>query len=126
MVVDAFSGDAIPVHLLTREAFDIYWHHLKPEGVLAVHVSNRYLQLAPVVALGNRGRAKQIWRVDNSDDDTKQVYGSTYVLLSSRPNFFSDPLFKGLLDPVKVPAQLRAWTDDYSNIWQVLEWNGIQ
>jgi hypothetical protein len=50
LAVDAFSGDAIPVHLLTRQAFALYWRHLKPDGVLAVHVSNKYLSLAPVVA----------------------------------------------------------------------------
>ena len=52
LAVDAFSGDAIPVHLLTRQAYALYWRHLKPDGVLAVHVSSRYLALAPVVAMG--------------------------------------------------------------------------
>ncbi len=47
--MDAFSGDAIPVHLLTKEAFGLYFRHLKPDGILAVHTSNTYLQLAPVV-----------------------------------------------------------------------------
>src|SRR5581483_4232068 len=124
LVVDAFSGDAIPVHLLTQEAFRIYWRHLKPDGVLAVHVSNRYLDLAPIVALGNRGDGKQIWQVDNGDDDFKEIYGSTYVLVSSRPNLFGNPLFHGLLTKVKVPDNLRPWTDDYSNLWQVLNYNG--
>ena len=52
LAVDAFSGDSIPVHLLTREAFALYFYHLKPDGVLAVHVSNKHLDLKPVVALG--------------------------------------------------------------------------
>lgn len=123
LVIDAFSGDAIPVHLLTREAFRIYWRHLKPDGVLAVHVSNRYLDLAPIVALGT-GEGKQVWQVDNGDDYPKEVYNSTYVLVSSRPNFFSNPLFKGLLDKVEIPPRLRPWTDDYSNLWQVLNYRG--
>ncbi len=50
MAIDAFTSDAIPVHLLTREAFALYFRHLKPAGILAVHVSNRYLDLVPVVA----------------------------------------------------------------------------
>ena len=50
LVVDAFSGDAIPVHLLTAEACRMYWHHMKPGGVVAFHVSNHYLDLAPIVA----------------------------------------------------------------------------
>jgi SAM-dependent methyltransferase len=120
LVVDAFSGDAIPVHLLTREAFQLYWRHLKSDGVLAVHVSNRYLKLEPIVALGNATLGKQIWQVENDDDLPKEVFGSTYVLVSSRPNFFSNPLFRGLLTTVDIPAYLRTWTDDYSNLWQVL------
>ena len=63
LAVDAFSGDAIPVHLLTRQAFALYWRHLKPDGVLAVHVSNKYLNLAPVVALCGRGE----WQADHDD-----------------------------------------------------------
>jgi SAM-dependent methyltransferase len=125
LVVDAFSGDAIPVHLLTREAFQIYWRHLKPDGVLAVHVSNRYLDLAPIVALGNQGQGKQVWQVDNNDDDVKEIYGSTYVLVSSRPGLFNNPLFHGLLTKVSVPRQLRPWTDDYSSLWQVLNYSGV-
>jgi SAM-dependent methyltransferase len=124
LVVDAFSGDAIPVHLLTREAFQIYWRHLKPDGVLAVHVSNRYLNLAPIVALGTQGD-KEVWQVDNDDNDAKEVYASTYVLASSRRNFFSNALFKGLLTKVNVPSYLRPWTDDYSNLWQVLNYRGV-
>ena len=50
LVVDAFSGDSIPVHLLTVEAFDLYFHHLKPSGALAIHVTNKHLDLAPVVS----------------------------------------------------------------------------
>ena len=49
MALDAFSGDAIPIHLLTREAFDLYWKHLKSDGILAIHISNAYLDLKPVV-----------------------------------------------------------------------------
>lgn len=124
LVVDAFSGDAIPVHLLTREAFQIYWRHLKPNGVLAVHVSNRYLNLPPVVALASRGTGKEIWMVDNGDDYARQVFASTYVLVSSRPSFFSNPLFTNLLEKVDIPANLRPWTDDYSNLWQVLKYHG--
>ena len=61
--VDAFSGDAIPVHLLTREAYKIYWQHLLPNGVLAVHVSNLYLSLAPGVALAAAADGKQAMEI---------------------------------------------------------------
>ena len=49
LILDAFSGDSIPVHLLTRQAFEVYFRHLRPGGIVAVHVTNRYLDLAPVV-----------------------------------------------------------------------------
>lgn len=120
LVIDAFSGDAIPVHLLTREAFAIYWRHLKPDGVLAVHISNKYLNLAPVVLLSTKPFGKEAWQVDSDDDDAREVYGATYVLISSRPNFFNDPALRGELIKIDMPPHLRTWTDDYSNLWQVL------
>ena len=80
LVVDAFSGDAIPVHLLTREAFALYWRHLKPNGVLAVHVSNRYLELPPVVQIAAQRSGKSAWLVDNEDRDLSQIYGATSCL----------------------------------------------
>ena len=73
LAVDAFSGDAIPVHLLTRQAFALYWRHLKPDGVLAVHVSNRYLSLAPGVALAAAETGKQAMLVSIDEDDEKEI-----------------------------------------------------
>ena len=121
LVIDAFSGDSIPVHLLTREAFQIYWRHLKPYGILAVHISNHYLDLAPVVQLAANESHKQAWEVDNDADDPAQIYPATYVLVTSRPGFFDHLLFHGSLTGIQVPPHLRPWTDDYSNLWQVLK-----
>lgn len=120
LVIDAFSGDAIPVHLLTLEAFHIYWRHLKPDGVLAVHVSNHYLNLAPVVKLAALATHKEAWQIDNYDDDEQETYRSTYVLVSNRRGFFENPLFADQLTAIDVPRALRTWTDDYSNLWQIL------
>ncbi len=125
LVIDAFSGDAIPVHLLTREAFAVYWRHLKPDGVLAVHISNRYLDLAPVAMLAATASGKQAWEVDNDEDDAHEIYGSSYVLITNRPGFFSHPLFKGQLLKINVPRNLRAWTDDYSNLWRLLNYKNV-
>jgi len=121
MVIDAFSGDSIPIHLLTREAFQIYWRHLKPDGVLAVHISNHYLDLAPVVKLAADAIHKQAWQVDSEGDDPAEVFPATYVLVSNRPDFFNDPLFRDQLSRIDVPPRLRPWTDDYSNLWQILK-----
>lgn len=121
LVVDAFSGDAIPVHLLTREAFKIYWRHLKPEGVLVVHISNRYLELAPVVLRAAQESGKPVWEVDSDDDEAFDVYSTNYVLVTSKPGFFDDPLFRGELLKIDAHPELRTWTDDYSNLWQILD-----
>jgi hypothetical protein len=121
LVIDAFSGDAIPVHLLTREAFALYWHHLKPNGVLAVHVSNRYLKLAPVVQLAAQRSGKSAWLVDNEDRDLSEIYAASYVLVTDRAGFSADPLLKGKLQRIDVPRHLREWTDDYSNLWDILD-----
>ncbi|MFL6415736.1 MAG: spermidine synthase [Bryobacteraceae bacterium] len=121
LVIDAFSGDAIPVHLLTREAFALYWRHLKPNGVLAVHVSNRYLELAPVVQLAAQRSGKSAWLVDNADRDLSKIYAASYVLVTSRQGFSREPLLKGKLQRIEVPPHLKEWTDDYSNLWDILK-----
>ncbi len=119
LVVDAFSGDAIPVHLLTREAWQLYWRHLKPDGVLAVHVSNRYLRLAPVVALGAEASGKRARIVSyNGDERIDEESASDWVLVTSRPGFFED-LGKKAETIEPIPG-LRPWTDDYSNVFKIL------
>ncbi len=120
LVIDAFAGDAVPVHLLTREAFDIYWRHLKPDGVLAVHISNQYLNLAPVVWLDAKARGLRAWEVDNDADDSIDVYNSNYILVSNRNGFFDDTSFENRLKPIWVPRGLRRWTDDFSSLWPIL------
>jgi SAM-dependent methyltransferase len=120
LVIDAFAGDAIPVHLLTRQAFDIYWRHLKPNGVLAVHVSNQYLNLAPIVALDARTRSIPVWQVENDAEDNLDIYSATYVLASKRPGFFDDPLFHDRLETVEIPKNLQPWTDDFTSLWRIL------
>ena len=120
LVIDAFAGDAIPVHLLTRQAFDIYWRHLKPGGVLAVHVSNQYLNLAPIVALDAKARSLPVWQVENDAEDALDIYSATWVLVSRRPGFFDDPLFKNRLENVEIPNHLQPWTDDFTSLWRIL------
>ena len=120
LVVDAFSGDAIPVHLLTREAWALYWRHLTPDGVLAVHVSNRYLRLAPVVALGaaESGKSARIVSFDGGKIDEEAA--SDWVLVSSRPGFFDEGDLKTEAGAIKEIPGLRTWTDDYSNVYKIL------
>jgi SAM-dependent methyltransferase len=121
LAVDAFSGDAIPVHLLTREAYRLYWKHLKPDGVLAVHVSNRYLTLAPVVALaaGEFGKTAKMVNFEADDRNATEETDSDWVLVTSRPGFFQNPELKVAHDVAPIKG-LRMWTDDYSNLYRIL------
>jgi hypothetical protein len=120
LAVDAFSGDAIPVHLLTREAFALYMRHLKPEGVLAVHTSNTYLNLPPVVQLLAADAGCETRLVTNDDEHRKLIDSSDWVLVT-RSRRFLDGLDSSLMsEPISVPADLRVWTDDFNNLFQIL------
>jgi hypothetical protein len=121
LAVDAFSSDAIPIHLLTREAFAIYFRHLKPSGILAVHISNRYLDLAPVCALGARDFGK-LATVVGDDGENDFELPSTWVLLTSDLSVLQSHSFDGADPfPAVAPANFREWTDNYSNVFQILK-----
>jgi hypothetical protein len=121
LAVDAFSSDAIPIHLLTREALGLYFHHLKPAGILALHVSNRYLDLVPVCERGAEAFHKQAMVVA---DDPEEGYlsDSTWVLLTSDGQWFKTaPFSHADMEPAKAPKGFREWTDDYSNVFRILQ-----
>ena len=120
LAVDAFSSDAIPVHLLTREAMELYFRHLQPDGILAVHISNRYLDLQPVVQ-GEAAATQHIARlVDTDDDDTQDVFGATWVLVTApQPGFPLEIVNNS--ERLDSPRKVRLWTDDYSNLFQILK-----
>ncbi len=121
LAVDAFSSDAIPIHLLTREAFELYFRHLQPGGVLAMHVSNKHLELEPVVDTLARALGKHAVVIDTEDDDDNAVFAATWVLVSGRQSFFQFPLIFKAATPVRNRPGLRLWTDDYSNLFQILK-----
>ena len=120
LAIDAFSSDAIPVHLLTSECGEIYRQQIKPGGILAIHISNRFLDLNPV----SRGLAEHIgwnaFRIDNGADSLSGVYSSTWILLSSDESLSHDDVFLESVDPWKDDERILHWTDDYSGLWQVL------
>jgi SAM-dependent methyltransferase len=120
LVVDAFSSDAIPVHLLTREAIELYFKHLKPDGFLAVHISNRYLDLAPVLAGEAKVTGKAGRVVETDDDDTQELFGTTWVLMRSPYSGFSQEIQARSYDLAQ-SRKIRLWTDDYSNLFQMLK-----
>jgi SAM-dependent methyltransferase len=120
LAVDAFSSDSIPVHLLTIEAFKLYFHHLKPNGVLAVHVSNKYLDLKPIVELAARALDKETRVIDTDDVDEIGEFGSTWVLVADHA-FFLKPEIRDAGTKMMVRAGLRLWTDNYSNLFRILK-----
>ena len=120
LAVDAFSSDSIPVHLLTREAMDLYFRHLKPDGILAVHISNRYLNLQPVLAGETRATGKIARVVDTDDDDSQDVFGATWVLVTNPRTGFDADIKTASLE-IETKKNVRLWTDDYSNLFQILK-----
>jgi hypothetical protein len=121
LVVDAFSGDAIPLHLLTTEALSLYKKHLAPNGVLAFHVSNQYLNLAPEIALLADSADMQAQLVESSSDEPRGVYRATWVLLTASPTFFAQPAVAHTIGPVPAISGLKPWTDDYSSLLPILQ-----
>ncbi|PYO28623.1 MAG: hypothetical protein DMD86_16075, partial [Candidatus Rokuibacteriota bacterium] len=117
LLVDAFSGDSIPVHLLTREAFDLYFRRLAPTGIVALHISNKYVDLEPVVSAAALAMGKHAVVV-STDDEDYPLFDSTWVLLSSRADRFETPEFK---EAEPLSAAPVTWTDDYSNLLSVLK-----
>ena len=120
LAVDAFSGDAIPVHLLTREAFAVYLRHLKPDGILAVHTSNTYLNLPPVVELLAEDAGCEARMIINDDNHRKLIDSSDWVLVTRNWHFLDAIDGTVLTEPISVPPNLRLWSDDFNNLFQIL------
>ena len=122
LVLDAFSSDAIPVHLLTKEAFDVYGRHLNTNGIVAVHISNHYLDLEPVVVNLARQFGYKLASIDFDENDEEWwFYGSTWILLSHSDQILSRPEIRNVASVVhtnltKVPL----WTDDFASLFQIL------
>jgi spermidine synthase len=119
LILDAFSGDSIPVHLLTREAFRCYFRHLKPGGIIAVHVSSNYLDLDPVVANVAAAFDRVAVRVVSEAHPERGVTMAEWILVTGKGEFSSD-LERKKLGRILVPNRARLWTDQYSNIVGVL------
>ena len=120
LVVDAFSGDAIPLHLLTTEALALYQRHLAPGGIIAFHVSNQYLNLAPEIAELAASAKVQAKLVDTPSVDSRGEYRATWVLLSNSPTFFALTKIAAAATPVSMISGVQPWTDDYSSLLPIL------
>jgi hypothetical protein len=124
LVVDAFSSDSIPVHMLTAEAINLYFHKLQPDGLLALHVTNRYLYLTPLV----RGMAREAglvvtrWRDEDSVVDGQGIRRSNWLILARNrqplDRLLDDPSWETVASSPGDPI----WTDRSSNLLAVLHW----
>jgi hypothetical protein len=123
IVLDAFSSDAIPVHLLTLEAFDHYQRHLKPDGAIAVHVSNRYLDLHPVVYRIADKIGFPAITIDDNDTAYEEAgfYGSDWIIMTRNQVLLQQPLLKDVTkETVEFPARIMYWTDERSDLLSIL------
>ena len=120
LAVDAFSSDAIPVHLLTREAMAVYLKHMKPGGVIAFHVTNRFLKLAPVVKqIAEAYQLGSVLIIDESEEPGQSK--SDWVLVSRNAALLARPEIAKAASEIDAIAGLRMWTDDYNNLFQILK-----
>ena len=120
LVIDAFSGDAIPLHLLTTEALALYKTHLAPDGILAFHASNQYLDLAPEIALLAASANMQSRIVDTPSNEALGEFRSTWVLVTNSTAFLTNPAVAPYALRVDPIPTLRPWTDDYSSLLPLL------
>ena len=119
LAIDAFSSDSIPVHLITLEAVEIYQKHMKADGVIAFHVSNRFLDLKPVVNMIAEQRGLNVaWVRDTYDDGSTT---SDWVLLSKDKTLFLKPEILDGTFIIPPQPNLRVWTDDFNNLLQALK-----
>jgi spermidine synthase len=121
IILDAFSSDAIPVHLLTREAIEVYLQHLAPGGVILLHISNRFFHLdGPIAASGAALGLKNAFIAHHVAPGSYAVSSRWEVLAPSSANL--EPLLKAGWSQTPVPENSRLWTDDYSNLLSTLDY----
>jgi hypothetical protein len=125
IVLDAFSSDAIPAHLITREAIQLYMNKLAPEGVVAIHISNRYLDLRPVIiALANDAKLAGALGERAPDDEgrARLYYGSRWMVLARNAGILSELVKVDGWYPLGTYPESRLWTDDYTDVLGAIKW----
>jgi protein-L-isoaspartate O-methyltransferase len=122
LVVDAFSGDAIPLHLLTTEAVSLYKRHLAPGGILAFHISNQHVDLEPEIALLAQASGMQAMRVSTVANEQRGEFTAIWMLVTASPAFFHLPAVAPHVHNPTLDPRVRLWTDDYSSLLPLLRW----
>jgi len=123
LVLDAFSSDAVPAHLLTVEAFVLWQRHLAPGGVLAVHVSNRHLDLRPVVRASAVRLGWQTITIEDAPEEEERPWGesSTWILAGNDHAWFAASAVRLRAAPAEFPPRAVVWTDDRADLLGVLK-----
>ena len=125
LAMDAFSGDSIPLHLLTREAMAIYMRHLKPGGVLAFQATNRFINIAPVVAsLAAEYGLTAVMISDAPESDEGAGYwisGTDQILVTSNQALLDAEKIRDNGKVLTAMPGFRVWTDDFNNLLRVLK-----
>ncbi len=120
LIVDAFSSDSIPAHLLTRECQQMYWKHLRPDGILAIHISNRYLDLRPVLLDGGGVEDVQPLLFDRRRTGP-EIQECTWVLLARGGDLASDERVRRFQTEWPEVRPM-VWTDDFNSVWPLIDW----
>lgn len=120
LAVDAFSGDSVPIHLITAEAMDVYLRHMQPEGVVAFHVTNRFLNLPPVVEKIALSKDLHVAFI-HDEAQGSDLRRTDWVLVSRSATRLQQPLIKDATSPVQPITGLRLWSDDFNNLFGVLK-----
>lgn len=122
VVIDAFSGDAIPMHLLTKQAIDLYRRHLTLGGILAFHISNRYLDLAPEIRALASAEHMQSKLFLSPTNQAQGELSAKWVLVTDNSTFFAVPEIVSSSQDISASPKVRLWTDDYSSLLKLLRW----
>ena len=121
LVMDAFSGDSVPVHLVTREAFQTYFRHLKPDGILAVNITNSYLDLEPVMERSAAAVDKVAYAYDyEADPEDAVCFSCSWALIMDRRTWEARPTLHTNAKLLRQTRKFRTWTDDFSNMFGIL------
>ena len=122
LILDAFSSDAIPVHLLTHEAFALYRERITDRGVIAVHISNRHLDLRPVVRAAALRQGWPCLIIDDEPDEEDHLIcePSIWVLTGPDPTLSTDPRLLSRSQKAEFPPRVTSWSDERADVLSVV------
>ncbi len=121
LAIDAFSSDSIPVHLITKEAIEIYAREIAPDGIIAVHVSNRFLDLKPVLANIGVATGLSVRLVADAPSDESGASSTDWVLMAKDPRVFDSDLLADRVQTIAPQPRFSLWTDQFNNLLDVLK-----